>query len=155
MKEIVVSVEQAFDITAGLRVRKVSADDATALRTYCFPSDTLEEVEKQLKQDIDRMERGEICRLVAEVNGYAVGNIQLEYNRRNRKVAQIHKLVVTGPFRGSPVADRLVDSISEVAKQSGVQVLLIEAQRSDGKIIEKYKSWGFAEKDTIILEKKL
>ena len=148
-------MEQAFDIAAGLRIRKASMDDATALRTYCFPSDTLEQVEKQLKRDIERMERGEMYRLVAEVNGYAVGNIQLEFERRNRKVAQIHRLIVTGPFRGSAVADRLVDAISEVAKQSGVEVLQIEAQRSDGKIIEKYKSWGFAEKETIILEKEL
>jgi len=148
-------VEQAFDIAAGLRIRKASMDDATALRTYCFPSDTLEQVEKQLKRDIERMERGEMYRLVAEVNSYAVGNIQLEFERRNRKVAQIHRLIVTGPFRGSAVADRLVDAISEVAKQNGVEVLQIEAQRSDGKIIEKYKSWGFAEKETIILEKEL
>ena len=148
-------MEQAFDITAGLKIRKVSVDDATALRTYCFPSDTLEEVEKQLKRDIERMERGEMYRLVAEVNGYAVGNIQLEFDRKNRKAAEIHKLIVTGPFRGSAIADRLVDAISEMAKQSGVVVLQIEANRSDGKIIEKYKSWGFAEKEAIILEKKL
>ncbi len=148
-------MEQAFDIAAGLRIRKVSADDATALRTYCFPSDTLEEVEKQLKQDIESMERGEMYRLVAEVNGYAVGNIQLDFDRRNRKIAQIHKLIVTGPFRGSAVADKLVDAVSEMAKQSGVEIIQIEANRSDGKIIEKYRSWGFAEKETIILEKKL
>ena len=148
-------MEQAFDITAGLRIRKVTVDDVTALRAYCFPSDTLEGVEKQLKKDIDRMERGEMYRLVAEINGYAVGNIQLEFDKKDRKTAQIHKLVVTGPFRGTVVADRLVEAISEMAGQSGVQVLQIEAQRSDGKIIEKYKSWGFTEKDTIILEKEL
>jgi GNAT superfamily N-acetyltransferase len=148
-------VEQAFEITAGLRIRKVSVDDATALSTYCFPSDTLEQVEKQLKKDIERMERGEMYRLVAEVNGYAVGNIQLEFDRKNRKVAYIHKLIVTGPFRGTAVADKLVDAISDLAKQSSVKMLHIEAQRSDGKIIEKYRSWGFAEKDTIILERKL
>lgn len=148
-------MEQAFEITAGLRIRKVSVDDATALSTYCFPSDTLEQVEKQLKKDIERMERGEMYRLVAEVNGYAVGNIQLEFDRKNRKVAYIHKLIVTGPFRGTAVADKLVDAISDLAKQSSVKMLHIEAQRSDGKIIEKYRSWGFAEKDTIILERKL
>jgi len=148
-------VEQAFDITAGMRVRKVTMDDATALRTYCFPSDTLEKVEKQLKQDIGKMERGEMFRMVAEVNGYAIGNIQLDFNKRNRKTAQIHKLIVTGPFRGSATADRLVEAVCEMAKQSGVELIQLEAQRSDGKIIEKYKSWGFEEKETIILEKKL
>ena len=148
-------MEHGFDITAGLMVRKVSIDDALALHTYCFPSDTLEQVEKQLKLDIERMERGEIYRLVAEVNGYAIGNIRLEFDKGNRKIARIRKLIVTGPFRGSAVADRLVDSISGTANQSGAEVLQIEAKRSDGKIIEKYKSWGFVEKDTMILEKKL
>jgi ribosomal protein S18 acetylase RimI-like enzyme len=148
-------VEQAFDITAGLRIRKLKLDDVTALNSYCFPSETLEEVEKQVKQDIERMDRGEIYRLVAEVNGYAVGNIQLEFDRKDRKTAQIHKLIVTGPFRGSAIADRLVDAISDIAKQNGVKIIQLEASRSDGKIIEKYKSWGFKEKETIILEKEL
>ncbi len=149
-------MEQGFDITAGLKIRKVTMDDATALSSYCFPSDTLEETEKQLEQDMERMERGDLFRLVAEVNGYAIGNIQLEFNKgKRKKVAQIHKLIVTGPFRGSSVADRLVEAISEMAKQSGVETIQLEANRADGKIIEKYKSWGFEEKETIFLEKKL
>ena len=148
-------MEKAFDIAAGLRIRKVKLEDTTSLRAYCFPSDTLEEVEKQVKLDVESVERGEMHRLVAEVNGYAIGNIQLEFDRKDRKVAQIHKLIVTGPFRGSAVADKLVEAVVEVAKQSGVEVLQIEAHRSDGKIIEKYKSWGFAEKETIVLEKHL
>lgn len=148
-------MEKAFDITAGLRVRKVILEDANSLHTYCFQSETLDTVEKQLKQDIEKMEKGQMYRLVAELNGYAIGNIQLDFDRKDRKSAYIHKLIVTGPFRGTSVADGLVEAISEVARQSGVEILQIEAQRSDGKIIEKYKSWGFAEKDTIILEKKL
>ncbi|MBM3211124.1 GNAT family N-acetyltransferase [Candidatus Poribacteria bacterium] len=148
-------MEKAFDITTGLRIRKVNTEDAASLHTYCFPSDTLDEVEKRLKQDIEKMEKGQMYRLVAEINGYAVGNIQLEFEKKDRKVAQINKLVVTGLFRGTAVADKLVEAISDMAKQSGVEILQIEAQRSDGKIIEKYKSWGFAERDIIILEKKL
>jgi len=150
-----ISMEQVFDITTGLKIRKAIIDDASSLHAYCFQSDTLEEVEKRLRRDVERMERGEMYRLVAEVNGYAIGNIQLEFDKKNRKVAQISQLVVTGPLRGSVVADRLVDAISSMAKQSNVEVLQIEANRSDGKIIEKYKSWGFVEKEIIILEKRL
>jgi len=151
-----IAVEQGFDISAGLKIRKAVMDDAAALRAYCFPSDTLEETEKKLARDMERMERGDMFRLVAEVNGYAVGNIQLEFGKgKSKKVAQIHKLIVTGPFRGSSVADRLVDAVSEMAKQSGVEVIQIEANRADGKIIEKYKSWGFEEKEAIILERRL
>ncbi|HGE72094.1 TPA: GNAT family N-acetyltransferase [Candidatus Poribacteria bacterium] len=148
-------MEQVFDITTGLKIRKASIDDASSLHTYCFPSETLEEVEKKLKRDIERMDRGDAYRLVADINGYAVGNILLEFDKKNKKVAQVSQLVVTGPLRGSLVADKLMEVASDSAKQNNVEILQIEANRSDGKLIEKYKSWGFVEKEIIILEKKL
>ena len=148
-------MEQVFDITTGLKIRKAEIDDTSSLHNFCFPSETLEEVEKKLKRDVDRMDRGEAYRLVAEVNGYAVGNVLLEFDKKNKKIAQVSQLAVTGPLRGSATADKLLDVASDMAKQNNVEILQIEANRSDGKVIEKYKSWGFVEKEIIILEKKL
>jgi len=148
-------MEQVFDITTGLKIRKASMDDSGSLHTYCFPSETLEEVEKKLKRDIDRMDRGDAYRMVAEINGYAVGSILLEFDKKNKKIAQVSQIVVTGPLRGSVVAEKLIEVASDVAKQNNVETLQIEANRSDGKLIERYKSWGFVEKEIIILEKKL
>jgi N-acetylglutamate synthase-like GNAT family acetyltransferase len=148
-------MEQVFDITAGLKIRKANIDDTSSLHAFCFPSETLEEVEKKLKRDVERMDRGEAYRLVAEVNGYAVGNVLLEFDKKNKKIAQVSQLAVTGPLRGSATADKLLDVASDMAKQNNVEILQIEANRSDGKVIEKYKSWGFVEKEIIILEKKL
>jgi N-acetylglutamate synthase-like GNAT family acetyltransferase len=148
-------MEQVFDIITSLKIRKVSIDDAGSLHSHCFPSETLEEVEKKLKRDIERMDRGEAHRMVAEINGYAVGNILLEFDKKNKKIAQVTQLVVTGPLRGSVVADKLIEVASDSAKQNNADMLQIEANRSDGKLIEKYKSWGFIEKEIIILEKKL
>lgn len=148
-------MEQVFDITTGIKIRKATPDDAGSLHLYCFPSDTLDEVEKKLKRDIERMDRGEAYRMVAELNGYAVATIVIDFDKKNRKIAQISQLVVTGPLRGSATADKLVDMAADVARQSNIEILQIEANRSDGKIIEKYKSWGFVEKETIILEKNI
>ncbi|HGJ64191.1 TPA: N-acetyltransferase [bacterium] len=148
-------MEQVFDITTGLKIRKAVIDDAGPLHTYCFPSETLEEVEKKLRRDIERMDRGEAYRFVAEMNGYAMGNILLEFDKRNKKIAQVSLIVVAPPWRGTIIADKLVEFASDVAKENNIDILQIEANRSDGKIIEKYKSWGFAEKEIIILEKKL
>ena len=148
-------MEQVFDITTGLKIRKAEIDDASSLHAFCFPSETLEEVEKKLKRDVERMDRGEIYRLIAEVNGYAVGNVLIEIDKKNKKIAQVSQLVVTGPWRGTATADKLLDVASDMARQNNVEILQIEANRSDGKLIEKYKSWGFVEKEIIILEKKL
>jgi N-acetylglutamate synthase-like GNAT family acetyltransferase len=146
-------MEQVFDITTGLKIRKAVLDDSVPLHTYCFPSETLEEVEKKLKRDIERMDRGEAYRLVAEMNGYAVGNILVELDKKNKKVALLSQIVVAGPWRGTVAADKLVEVATDVAKESSIEMLQIEANRSDGKIIEKYKNWGFVEKEIIILEK--
>jgi hypothetical protein len=148
-------MEQVFDIITSLKIRKAILDDAGSLHSHCFSSETLEEVEKKLKRDIERMDRGEAHRMVAEINGYAVGNILLEFDKKNKKTAQVTQLLVTGPLRGSVVADKLIEVASDSAKQNNVEILQIEANRSDGKLIEKYKSWGFVEKEIIILEKKL
>jgi len=148
-------MEQVFDITTGLKIRKAEIDDANSLHAFCFPSETLEEVEKKLKRDVERMDRGEAYRLIAEVNGYAVGNVLIEIDKKNKKIAQVSQLVVTGPWRGTATADKLLDVASDMSRQNSVEILQIEANRSDGKLIEKYKSWGFVEKEIIILEKKL
>jgi N-acetylglutamate synthase-like GNAT family acetyltransferase len=148
-------MEQVFDITTGLKIRKAEIDDASSLHAFCFPSETLEEVEKKLKRDVERMDRGEVYRLIAEVNGYAVGNVLIEIDKKSKKIAQVSQLVVTGPWRGTATADKLLDVASDMSRQNSVEILQIEANRSDGKLIEKYKSWGFVEKEIIILEKKL
>lgn len=148
-------MEQVFDITTGLKIRKAEPEDAVPLHTYCFASETLEDVEKKLKRDIERTERGEAFRFVAEMNGYAVGNILLEFDKKNKKIAQVSQIAVAPPWRGTITADKLVDVASDVAKENNIETLQIEANRSDGKLIEKYKNWGFVEKEIIILEKKL
>jgi len=148
-------MEQVFDITTDLKIRKAVPDDTGSLHTYCFPSETLDEVEKKLKRDIDRMDRGEAYRFVAEMNGYAMGNILLEFDKKSKKVAQISQIAVAPPWRGTIIADKLVEVASAIAKESNVETLQIDANRSDGKLIEKYKGWGFVEKEIIILEKKL
>lgn len=146
-------MELVFDITTAMKVRKATMDDLGPLHLYCFASEPIDELEKRLKRDIDKMERGEGYRLVAEMNGYPIGTIAIELDRKNRKVAQITQLIVTGPLRGTATADKLVEVASDLARQAGIDVLQVEINRSDGKLIEKYKSWGFVEKETIILEK--
>jgi hypothetical protein len=78
-------MEQVFDIITSLKIRKVSIEDAGSLHSHCFPSETLEEVEKKLKRDIERMDRGEAHRMVAEINGYAVGTYCLSLTKKTKK----------------------------------------------------------------------
>lgn len=149
------SLDNEFEIKAGIKIRKAMAEDAQSLRNFCFPALGLEDIEKQLKDDIAKMERGELFRLIADANGFAVGSLLLQVNKHNKEVADVLQIVVSPPFRGTPIASKLIDAAADLAKQNKVSMLQTEVPRSDLKVIESYKKLGFVEREYVTLEKSL
>lgn len=148
-------MEQEFEIKAILRIRRPTIEDAPALHTYCFSSLKLQDVENQLKSDLEGMEKDKVIRLVADAGGYAVGNIKLTLSESDPSVGAVSDIVVAGPFRGINVADKLMQVLSDIAKSKGVKTLEVEVHRSETRVIETFKRWGFSEKEIITLEKHL
>lgn len=147
--------DHEFEIKAGIKIRKATIEDSASLRNFCFTASSLDDVEKQMKDDIAKMDRGELFRLVADANGFAVGSIQLQVNKYNKEVADVVQIVVSPPFRGTAIASRLMESAAELAKQHKVKLLQTEVLRSDLKMIESYKKLGFFEKEYVVLERNL
>jgi N-acetylglutamate synthase-like GNAT family acetyltransferase len=149
-------MEQEFELKATLKVREVEPDDAKWLQYYCFSTIPEQEVEEELSSDIEKMEKGEIHRLVAIAGGYAIGNIRLEFNKyEDPELAQIEELAVAPPFRGLDVADKLMECISNVAKEKGVKILQVQPQRSESRVVNYYKGQGFTEPPYVTLQKRL
>ena len=148
-------MEQEFEVKAVLKIRRPNIEDAPALHLYCFPSLKLSEVEGQLKSDLEGMEGGKVIRLVADASGYAVGNIKLTLKDDDPTVGLISDIVVAGPFRGINVADRLMQVLTEAAKAKGVKTLEVQVHRSETRVIESFKKWGFSEREIITLEKQI
>jgi len=149
-------MEQEFELTATLKVREVEPDDVQWLHYYCFPTVPEKEVEEELASDIEKMEKGEVHRLVAIAGGYPIGNIRLEFNKYGEpELAQVEDLAVAPPFRGLDIADRLMECISNIASEKGVKVLQVQLQRSDSRVVNYYTEQGFTEPPYITLQKHL
>lgn len=122
-------------------IRPARMEDAEALWRNCFSQDTLEATREYLAWCLKQMEKGRVVRLVAEVGGETVANAQLTLwpNR-----AEIGSLVVAAEHRRQGIATALVATLTEAARQMGLQRLEIGARASEPGLIALYRRWGFA-----------
>ncbi|HIE26755.1 TPA: GNAT family N-acetyltransferase [Candidatus Poribacteria bacterium] len=149
-------MEQEFELKLTLKIREAKPDDAQWLHDYCFSTLPRKEVEEELSSDIEKMGKGEVHRLVAVAGDYTIGNIRLEFNKYgDPELAQIEELAVAPPFRGLDVADKLMECISDVAREKGVKTLQVQPQRSESRVVNYYKKQGFTEPPYVTLYKQL
>ncbi len=121
-------------------IRLAHLDDAEALHQTCYPEYRLEDVRDYLAWCLRQAEKGRIVRLVAEVEGQAVGNAQLTIWGKD---AEIGSLVVAESFRRRGLARRLLIKLIVEAKRRGLVVLEISAAESQPAIVAFYQRLGF------------
>ena len=147
--------DQAFEFSAKLEFRPMKDDDVQDLQTYCFSNKTIDEIKEEINQDLDRIEKGEVFRIIADAGGHAIGQVRIERATVQSTVANVGDLYVSGPFRAFGVSAKLIESAVEMANEDGIETLEIEVMKSDTAIIEAYRNWGFEERPTITLQKKI
>jgi ribosomal protein S18 acetylase RimI-like enzyme len=121
-------------------IRPARLDDAEALHRHCYPEYPFEDVRDYLAWCLQRSERGQILRLVAEVEGQVVGNVQLTVWGQDGEVGS---LVVSEGFRQRGLARRLVTAAMDEAKQRGLVSLEISAHDGEAAIVAFYERLGF------------
>ena len=144
---------QDFNFSGAVTVRKAEKDDATHLQAYCFPEKGKMKVVQELENDL--AEDSQTQRLVAEVGGYAIGQIAITRSTADPDIAGVGGLAVSAPFRPLGVADHLMAAAETTAAEDGVKTLEIELPSSETPVIQRYKDWGFTEKPLVVLQKSL
>lgn len=144
-----------FELKTTLKIREATADDAEDLHSYCFVNENLQDIEEELKSDMEKMADGQLYRLVVDASGHAVANIKMERHPLDPEIGKIDSLTVSVPFRGFNVADRLIDAIYDIAEENEIKSIQVDIPRSDEKIIEAYKRWGFTESPVVTLQKEV
>lgn len=144
---------QEFELTAKLGIRAAEAKDAEHLHTYCFPENTLEEITAQLKDDLKSNRQKDVFRVVAEASGHAIGSVRVERSKSESEVGEIGQLSVSAPFRAFGVAERLIETVEQLAGENDINMLQIEVPSSDTSIVEAYKRFGFDERPVVTLQK--
>jgi N-acetylglutamate synthase-like GNAT family acetyltransferase len=121
-------------------IRPARLDDAKALHRYCYPEYGLDDVREYLAWCLRQADKGWIVRLVAEVDGQAVGNAQLTLWGQN---GEIGSLVVALDYRRRGLARRLLAALISEADRRGLEALEISADECTPSIIAFYQRLGF------------
>jgi len=147
--------DQAFEFSATLEFRPMTGDDVQDLQTYCFSNKTIDEINEEINQDLERIENGEVFRIIADAGGHAIGQVRIERATAQSTIANVGGLYVSAPFRAFGVSAKLIESAVKTASENGIETLEIEVMKSDIAIIDAYRNWGFEERPTIILQKSI
>lgn len=121
-------------------IRPARLADAEALHRHCYPGLTLGAVRDYLAWCLRQAERGRIVRLVADLDGQAVGNVQLT---AWGEVGEIGSLVVGASFRRQGLAGKLLAAAIAKARQAGLRAVEIGVQADQPAILDFYRRMGF------------
>jgi ribosomal protein S18 acetylase RimI-like enzyme len=121
-------------------IRPACMDDAEAVHRHCYPHNNLDEVRDYLAWCLRQAEKGRIVRLVAEVDGQAVGNVQLTVWGQDGEVGS---LCVGKDYRQRGLARRLLTEVIGEARQRGLVALEISVDDNQAAILAFYQKLGF------------
>ena len=121
-------------------IRPARLDDAEALQRHCYPEAQFDDVRDYLTWCLRQAKKGRILRLVAEVNGQAVGNVQLTMWEQ---VGEIGSLVVAEAHRQHGVARKLMAALIAEARRRGLVALELSASEEQPAILAFYQRMGF------------
>jgi GNAT superfamily N-acetyltransferase len=121
-------------------IRPARLDDAGALQRHCYPDHALEDVQGYLAWCLRQAEKGRIVRLVAQVDGQAVGNAQLTVWGQE---GEIGSLVVGQGYRRRGLATRLLTELIAEAARRDLVALEISVCGCQPAILAFYEKLGF------------
>jgi len=121
-------------------IRPACLEDAQALHRHCYPDHEYGDVRDYLAWCLRQAGKGWIVRLVAEVDGRALGNAQLtQWGQRG----EIGSLMVAPDYRRRGIGRQLLAALIEEAERRGLDPLEIHASEDDPPLIAFYERLGF------------
>jgi N-acetylglutamate synthase-like GNAT family acetyltransferase len=108
-------------------IRKASLKDVTSLHKNLFQNRTLVKVQDFLLKDLAMMDKGDMIRLVAEMNDEVIGNIQIYFKFDHslfHHTAEMHTVRVNDDFRRIGVASKMIESALMLSKQKNIIIYL-------------------------------
>ncbi len=121
-------------------IRPARLEDADPLQRGCYPEASADEVRGYLAWCLRQAEKGRLIRLVAEVEGQVVGNVQLTVWGQE---GEIGSLVVAEAFRRQGIARRLLTELIGEARQRGLKAVEVGVAERDRAVQAFYRRLGF------------
>lgn len=124
----------------GVTIRPARLDDAAALQQFCYPEATVDDVRDYVAWCLRPAHRDRILRLVGEVDGQAIANVQLTVWEQT---GEIGSLVVAEAFRRRGIARQLLAAAITQARARGLAALEIWVRADQPAILAFYEDMGF------------
>jgi len=121
-------------------IRPARLEDAGDLHRHCYPEAGLGDVQDYLTWCLAQEKKGRIVRLVAEVDGRAVGNAQLTVWDR---MGEIGSVIVGRDHRRRGLARQLITALIDEARRRGLDSVEIEVHEGQPAILAFYRRLGF------------
>ena len=128
-------------------IRPVRLEDAPTLQKNCLSGNTFEEVINSLKSDIKAMKKGDKVRLVADVEGEVIGNLELVFSSHPLEFhkAEIYTMVVNPNFRRRAIASKLIETALMIAKERHLEIVKLSVEATNVPAVKLYFKAGFEE----------
>lgn len=132
----------------GIIIRNAVLSDIKSLHENLFSGRTMSQVQRNLMQDLDMMDRGAMIRLVAESEGEVIGNIQIYFKFDHPlfyHTAEMHAVRVNKRYRRKGVASQLIKKGLQLSKLKGVEIMTVWVDGKNTPAINLYHVMGFTE----------
>jgi len=125
-------------------IRPARQSDGTALHRNCFPEDPLGTVQDYLRWYLAHQNTHRMLRLVAEVDGMAVANGQLDLHLA---APEIGSLVVAPAYRRRGIATAMIQALLQAAEDGQASTVQIMVAAEDRWIGDWYRRLGFVDRE--------
>jgi ribosomal protein S18 acetylase RimI-like enzyme len=134
-----------IDVSSKATVRRLREEDAGGLQRHCYADTSLEDVQDYVTWCLHPSRQHWIIRLVAEVDGEAVGHAQLTLWGNTGEIGSV---VVADAFQRQGLARRLIDALVDEAQARGLAELEIWARQDQPAVVGFYQRLGFVPGET-------
>ena len=135
-------------VKRGIIIRKAVLRDSKSLHKNLFSDGTLSQVQNDLIQDLHKMDRELMIRLVAESEGGVIGNIQIYFKFDHPlfcHTAEMHTVRVSKKHRRRGVASQLIKKALHLSKLQGIEIMTVWVDGTNTPAINLYHAMGFTE----------
>jgi len=100
-----------------------------------------------LEKDVEEMKKGNKVRLVADVNGEAIGNLEMFFSQHPLAlhIAEISTVVINTKYRRRGIATKMIEVALEIAKEKNIKIVKIEVEAKNAPAVKLYTKAGFKE----------
>lgn len=128
-------------------IRPVKLEDAPTLQKNCLSADTLDMVENVLKNDMEAMNKGDKVRLVADLEGEVIGNLELVFSHHPLEfhTSEIYTVVVDPRFQRKVIATKLIETALKIARERRQKIVKIGVEAKNVPAERVYTKAGFKE----------